>query len=57
MANSTILSQSIRYLHGVYTFDTGAVTTVLTEVYLLCFIESVSLRELGKPTSRAERSK
>ena len=30
------------------------VTTVFTEVYLLCFVEPDSLRELSKPTSRAE---
>ena len=28
--------------------------TVLIEVYLLCLIELVSLRDIGKPTSRAE---
>ena len=31
-------------------------TTVLIEVYLLCFKELVSLRELGKPTPRSEVS-
>ena len=30
------------------------ITTVLIEVYLQCFTESVSLRDIGKPTSRAE---
>ena len=29
-------------------------TPVIIEVYLQCFIESVSLRDIGKPTSRAE---
>ena len=32
------------------------VTIVLIEVYLLCLRESVSLRDIGKPTSRAEIS-
>ena len=32
------------------------VTTVSIEVYLLCFLELVSLGEPGKPTSRAESS-
>ena len=32
------------------------ITTVITEVYLLCLIESVTLRDIGKPTSRAEIS-
>ena len=32
------------------------VTTVSKVVYLLCFTESVSLRDIGKPTSRAEIS-
>ena len=32
------------------------ITTVLIEVYLLCFTESVSLRDIGKPTSSAEIS-
>ena len=31
-------------------------TTVITEVYSLCFIESVSPRDIGKSTSRAEIS-
>ena len=31
-------------------------TTVIIEVYSLCFIESVSLRDIGKSTSRAEIS-
>ena len=31
-------------------------TTVIIEVYLLCFTESVSLRDIGKPTSCAEIS-
>ena len=31
-------------------------TTVIIEVYLQCFTESVSLRDIGKPTSRAEIS-
>ena len=31
-------------------------TTVLIEVYLHCFTEFVSLRVIGKPTSRAEIS-
>ena len=30
------------------------ITTVLIEVYLLCLFESVSLRDIGKPTSRAQ---
>ena len=30
--------------------------TVLIEVYLQCFTESVSLRDIGKPTSRTEIS-
>ena len=30
------------------------INTVIIEVYLQCFIETVSLREVGKPTSRAE---
>ena len=30
------------------------ITTVIIEVYLQCFTESVSLRDIGKPTSRAE---
>ena len=29
---------------------------VIFEVYLQCFTESVSLRDIGKPTSRAEIS-
>ena len=29
---------------------------VIIEVYLTCFTESVSLRDIGKPTSRAEIS-
>ena len=32
------------------------ITTVIIEVYLQCFTESVSLRGIGKPTSRAEVS-
>ena len=32
------------------------ITTVKTEVYLQCFTESVSLRDIGKPTLRAEIS-
>ena len=32
------------------------ITTVLIECYLQCFTESVSLRDIGKPTSRAEIS-
>ena len=32
------------------------ITTVLIEVSVLCFLESVSLRKLGKPTSQAEIS-
>ena len=32
------------------------ITTVLIEVYLLCFTESVNLRDIGEPTSRAEIS-
>ena len=32
------------------------ITTVLIEVYLLCSTESVSLRDIGKRTSRAEIS-
>ena len=32
------------------------VFTVIIEVYSLCFIESVSLRDIGKSTSRAEIS-
>ena len=32
------------------------ITTVIIEVYLHCLTESVSLRDLGKPTSRAEIS-
>ena len=32
------------------------ITTVKIEVYLQCFTESVSLRDIGKPTSRAEIS-
>ena len=31
-------------------------TTVIIEVYSQCFIESVSLRDIGKFTSRAEIS-
>ena len=31
-------------------------TTVIIEVYSQCFTESVSLRDIGKPTSRAEIS-
>ena len=30
---------------------------VIIEVYLQCFTESVSLRDIGKPTSRAEISR
>ena len=32
------------------------ITTVIIEIYLQCFTESVSLRDIGKPTSRAEIS-
>ena len=32
------------------------ITTVIIKVYLQCFIESVSLRDVGKATSRAEIS-
>ena len=32
------------------------ITTVLREVYLLCLTESDCLRDIGKPTSRAEIS-
>ena len=32
------------------------ITTVLIEVYLQCFTESVSLRDIGKPTWCAEIS-
>ena len=32
------------------------ITNVTIEVYLQCFTESVSLRDIGKPTSRAEIS-
>ena len=32
------------------------ITTVLIEVYLLCLPESVSLRDIVEPTSRAEIS-
>ena len=31
-------------------------TTVIIEIYLECFTESVSLRDIGKPTSRVEIS-
>ena len=31
-------------------------TTVIIEVYSQCFTESVSLRDIGKPTSRADIS-
>ena len=31
-------------------------TTVIVEVYLQCFTESISLRDIGKPTSRAKIS-
>ena len=31
--------------------------TVIIEVYLHCFMQSVSLRDLGKSTSRAEISR
>ena len=30
------------------------ITTVLIEVYLECFTESVGMKDIGKPTSRAE---
>ena len=33
------------------------ITTVIIEVYLQCFTESVSLRDIGRPTSRAEISR
>ena len=32
------------------------ITTALPEVYRLCLIEPVSLRDIGKPTSRVEIS-
>ena len=32
------------------------ITTVIIEVYVQCFTESVSLRDIGKPTSRVELS-
>ena len=32
------------------------ITTVIIEVYLQCFTESVSLRDIGEPTSHAETS-
>ena len=32
------------------------ITAVIIEVYLQCFTESVSLRDLGEPTSRSEIS-
>ena len=32
------------------------IITVIIEVYSQCFIESVSLRDIGNPTSRAEIS-
>ena len=32
------------------------ITTVVIEVYLQCFTESVSLRDTGKPNSRAKIS-
>ena len=32
------------------------ITTVMIEVYLQCFTESVSLRDIGNPTSRPEIS-
>ena len=32
------------------------ITTVLIEVHLQCFTESISLRDIGKPTSRAQLS-
>ena len=32
------------------------ITTVIIEVYLQCFTESVSLRDIGKPISLAEIS-
>ena len=32
------------------------ITTVIIEIYLQCFIESVSLRDIGKPTSPVEIS-
>ena len=32
------------------------ITTIIIEVYLQCITESVSLRDIGKPTSRAEIS-
>ena len=32
------------------------ITTVITEIYIQCFTESASLRNIGKPTSRAEIS-
>ena len=30
------------------------ITTVIIEIYLQCFTELVSLRDIGKPSSRAE---
>ena len=30
------------------------ITTILIEIYIQCFTESVNLRDIGKPTSRVE---
>ena len=32
------------------------IVTVIIEIYLQCFTETVSLRDIGKPTSRLEIS-
>ena len=53
----TIVSLLVRYIICILlTPVLYFLTTVIIEVYSQCFTESVSLRDIGKPTSRAEIS-
>ena len=44
----------LEFLHDVHASDSAVtrLTTILIEVYLQCFTESVSLRDIGKPTAQ-----
>ena len=53
----TVVSLLVRYTMCILlTPVLYFITTVIIEVYLQCFTESFSLRDIGKPTSRAEIS-
>ena len=53
----TVVSLLVRYTMCILlTPVLYFITTVIKEVYLQCFTESVSRRDIAKPTSRAEIS-